>query len=149
MTFPILYAESNRAGGMKGGHLDHSGDSQPIPIAERLRFLAEADVITGTARDLTTESVDRIAARLRAPLDPEAAAPLVTHIAMALSRVERGEQEAALPAVVEAEVADLLEMRRFAEALAERWSEVLDRPIPESEILYVVAHLATLEAMAR
>lgn len=126
-----------------------SGASQPISIADRLQFLAGADVITVTARDLTVESVGRIAARLGAPLDPDAAGPLVTHIAMALSRVERDEPEAVLPAVVEAEVANLLEERTFAEALAARWSEVLGRPIPESEVLYVVAHIATLDAMTR
>jgi transcriptional regulatory protein LevR len=129
--------------------LDQSGDSQPISIADRLQFLADAGVITGTARDLTAESVVRIAARLGASLDAEAAAPLVTHIAMALSRVERGEQEADLPAVVEAEIADLLQERAFAETLARRWGEVLDRTIPESEVLYVVVHLATLQAMTR
>lgn len=123
-------------------------DGTAIPLAERLEFLAGAGVITATARLLTSETIARLVERLGG-LDAEDGAPLVTHIAMALTRVERGEPEAELPAVVEAEIRDRVEDRAFAESLAARWREVLRRPIPDSEVQYVVVHLATLEATTR
>lgn len=128
--------------------MDSPSDEMVTSLADRLRFLDDAGVITAIARRLTSETIDRLVERLGG-LDAEAGAPLVTHIAMALTRVERGEPEPELPSVVEAEIMDRLEERAFAESLAARWSEVLELPIPDVEVQYVVVHLAAIEATTR
>jgi PRD domain len=115
----------------------------PMSLGARLAFLADAGVITTIARDLTAEAVARLTAAV-GDLDPEDAAPLVTHIAMALSRLERGEPEPEMPPIVEAEIADRVDELTLARSLAERWEDVLGRPVPRNEELYVAVHLAAL-----
>lgn len=124
------------------------GDAgRAVLLSARLEFLAGAGVITPTARRLTDESIREIGARLM-PLDADGGAPLVTHIAMALTRVERGEPEAELPQIAEAELADRHDERALAAELAAAWEAALGQPIPKNEVSYVALHLAALREAA-
>jgi hypothetical protein len=118
-----------------------------VSLPARLAFLADAGVITATARDLTEASIREISARLL-PLDAEDGASLVTHIAMALTRVERGEPEPELPQIAADELVDRPEERALAHDLAVTWEASLGRPIPDSEVSYVAIHLAALRLAA-
>jgi hypothetical protein len=115
----------------------------PVTIAERLAFLTDAGVVTPTAARLTSKAIDEVTRRL-GPIDDEPLAPLATHLAMALTRVDRAEPEAELPAIADAELASRPDERAFAVDLAQRWAAELGRPIPEGEISYVALHIAAL-----
>lgn len=113
-------------------------------LGARLDLLERTGVISSMARRLTEQAVHRIADRYRLALNEETAGPLVTHVAVALTRVEQGGAEVELPAVADAETAELVEERAFAEVLRADWEEALDRSVPDAEVGYLVLHLALL-----
>ncbi len=122
--------------------------SAPVSLAQRLAFLADSGVVSRTARRLTEEAMADVAARVGA-LDQETAAALATHVAMALTRVDRREPEAQLPDVAAAELESRPEELAFARELADRWERELGRQIPRAEVAYVALHLAALVELAR
>lgn len=122
---------------------NHGGD-EAISLADRLDLLETSGVITSEARRITDEAITRIEDLLKVTLDEESGGPLVTHIAVALSRVARDEPAPDLPDVVAAELASRPEEVRMAEGLAQDWQAALGAPIPPQEVSYVAAHLAAL-----
>lgn len=113
-------------------------------FAARLDLLERAGEITPTARRLTDEVVDEIAREFGLDLDEEYGAQLVTHLAMALGRLDRGEPEATALAVVEEELAECRREHDFARRVLERCGAELGRSVPEGEVAYLAVHLCAL-----
>jgi hypothetical protein len=124
----------------------------PVPLAlevgavfeERLDLLEEAGQITPLARRLTEIMVAELANEFQLVLDEESGAPMVTHIAMALTRLNRGEVAAPLSESLEKELADRVSERAAVTRLMNETAEVLGREVPETEISYMTLHLSAL-----
>ncbi len=127
-------------------------DLTPVPLAlevgavfeERLDLLEEAGQITPLARRLTEIMVAELANEFQLVLDEESGAPMVTHIAMALTRLNRGEVAAPLSESLEKELADRVSERAAVTRLMNETAEVLGREVPETEISYMTLHLSAL-----
>ena len=122
----------------------HLSNDARLSLAGRLDLLEDSGVITPEARRVTSATIGRIEAFLLVTLDDESGGPLVTHIAVALSRIERNEPPPELPEIVALEIADRPEELRMAEALAREWQATTGASIPAQEVSYVAAHLAAL-----
>jgi hypothetical protein len=127
-------------------------DVTPAPVAqpveaifqERLDLLQEADQITPLARRLTVFMVAELATEFDLTLDETSGAPMVTHIAMALTRLNRGEVAAPLSRSLERELAGRVAERAAITRLMGEVARLLGRDVPETEISYMTLHLATL-----
>ena len=124
----------------------------PAPLAlevgavfeERLDLLEEAGQITPLARRLTEIMVAELANEFQLVLDEESGAPMVTHIAMALTRLNRGEVAAPLSESLEKELADRVSERAAVTRLMHETAGVLGREVPDTEISYMTLHLSAL-----
>ncbi|MCW2736851.1 PRD domain-containing protein [Nocardioides sp.] len=124
-------------------------DSLPAPTVEamfqeRLDLLEEAHQITPLARRLTEFMVAELAVQFELELDEESGALMVTHLAMALTRLNRGEVAAPVSESLERELAGRVDERDAVARLMQEASEVLGREVPETEILYMTLHLTSL-----
>ena len=113
-------------------------------FADRLSLLEDSGQVTGVARGLTEDLIGRIERGFDVRLDEANGAQLVTHVAMALSRVQRGDVETEVSAVVEDEIAACDRERAFIDEIVKDWTSRLGREIPQAEVLYVVIHLCAL-----
>jgi transcriptional regulatory protein LevR len=113
-------------------------------FARRLTLLEESGQIGAPVRRLTEEIVADVERAFSVALDEEEDAFFVTHLALALARMERGEAEQEAPAVMEAEAAPHVDERRVAEQLLEQAAAALGRTAPRPEILYVTLYLAAI-----
>lgn len=118
-------------------------------LTDRLDLLERSGVITPRARLLTVSTIGRIEGSLGLALDEDNGAVLVTHVGMALSRVERGEPEPDIPEVVVDEIAERYLEHELAASLVAEWSAALGRPIPDAELSYLVVHLSVLRDQER
>jgi transcriptional regulatory protein LevR len=112
----------------------------------RLDLLERAGEITSRARQLTATAIARIEREFDVRLDESNAAQLVTHLAMALSRLDRRDVETSVPAVVDDELAAYTREFAFSRALLDDLGSQLERPVPEAEVAYMTVHLAVLTA---
>lgn len=127
-------------------------ETTPAPLAptveavfeERLDLLQEADQITPLARRLTEFMVAELASEFQLVLDEESGAPMVTHIAMALTRLNRGEVTAPLSESLEKELAGRVIERAAVTRLMQEAARVLGREVPDTEISYMTLHLSAL-----
>jgi transcriptional regulatory protein LevR len=110
---------------------------------ERLDMLEESGQITALARWLTESSLARIADELSVALSEENAAQFVTHLAIALDRLQRGEPVEA-SAVVTDEVAEFPRERAVMRRIMAECEKVLDREVPDAEVDYMTVHLCAL-----
>jgi transcriptional regulatory protein LevR len=113
-------------------------------FAERLDLLQESGQITQLARRLTEFMVAELATEFALALDDESGAPMVTHIAMALTRLNRGEEPPALSKALERELEGKVVERTAITRLMEDAAHALGREVPETEISYMTLHLAAL-----
>jgi transcriptional regulatory protein LevR len=111
---------------------------------ERLDLLEEADQITPLARRLTEFLVAELATEFELELDEDSGAPMVTHIAMALTRLNRGEVAAPVSESLEKELAGRVTERAAVSRLMQEAARVLGREVPETEISYMTLHLTSL-----
>jgi transcriptional regulatory protein LevR len=118
--------------------------SGPDPFEERLALLEQSGQVTPTARELTLEVIAGIADRLRLTIDEERGAGLVTHLAMALARVERGEPETTLIDGLADEIADRTRERAVVAELLDACGRRLGREVPVAEVDYVTLHVCAL-----
>jgi transcriptional regulatory protein LevR len=110
---------------------------------ERFDMLEESGQITSLTRWLTENSLARIADELQLRLTEDNAAQFVTHLAIALNRLQRG--EAVEPsATVSDEIADYGREREVMRRVMDECQEVLDRAVPDAEVDYMTVHLAAL-----
>jgi transcriptional regulatory protein LevR len=110
---------------------------------ERLDMLEESGQMTALARWLTENALARIAEELQVRLGEDNAAQFVTHLAIALNRLQRGEAVAP-SALVTDEVAEHPHVREVMRRVMDECEEVLDREVPDAEVDYMAVHLCAL-----
>jgi transcriptional regulatory protein LevR len=110
---------------------------------ERFDMFEEAGQITSLSRWLTENALARIAHEFGLVLTEDNASQFVTHFAMALSRLQRGEFAEA-SAVVADELSEHERERDVIRKVVEEIEQVLDREVPDSEIDYMTVHLCVL-----
>ena len=115
----------------------------PLSIPARLDLLESSGTTTATATRLARRFHRTVAEQFAAPEDA-LVERLITHIAMALTRVERGEPEADLPEVAAAELDSRVAERKLAAGYCDQWEAELGRSIPQSERDYLAVYLAAL-----
>ncbi|GII81829.1 hypothetical protein Sru01_68110 [Sphaerisporangium rufum] len=113
-------------------------------FAERLDLLEDARQITPLARRLTELTLAEIAEELGVTFTEDGAAPFVTHLAVALTRLNRLEMEAVPSAVVDEEIRHRTRERGVIQRVMEECEKLLDREIPDSEIAYMTVHLCAI-----
>ncbi|QDI90401.1 PRD domain-containing protein [Salicibibacter halophilus] len=106
-----------------------------VQVQERLKILLEANVITKEASKIAAEAADRLGAQApQAPLDM-----LITHLATALTRLERGEELEAPPESMFKEVQQSVYLQNAMEEI--RWVENrLGSILPEKEQKFLQLH---------
>jgi transcriptional antiterminator len=114
------------------------------PFAERLDLLETSGQVTPAACKLTEEVVREIGREFHVELDEESGAQLVTHLAMALARLDRGEPAASALSVVKEELEDCPREHDFARRVLGNCGERLGRRVPDGEIAYLAVHLCVL-----
>jgi transcriptional regulatory protein LevR len=113
-----------------------------MPLRDRLALLEAAGVVTARAVALTLGATKQVERTFGIRLAENAWEMGSTHLATALSRVERGQE---LPAV---DIESLAEMEsrtvelELARALVAQFSEALGRQIDQGETYLIAAHLA-------
>ncbi|MGI8824076.1 MAG: PRD domain-containing protein [Chloroflexota bacterium] len=110
----------------------------------RLSLLEETGQITSLARSLAEDMVERIEQVFSLQLNEANGAQFVTHVAMALSRLDRREEEAFASAVVDDELSECGQQLEFMRRVAQEYASELGREIPGSEISYMAIHLCAL-----
>ena len=90
---------------------------------ERLDMLEESEQVTNLARRLTEMSVAQLSDELQLTLTEDNAAPFVTHLAIALTRINRGDP---------------------VNRVMRDCSRLLQREISTSEISYMTVHLCVM-----
>lgn len=122
---------------------DHDTKGVAAEFTERLDMLEESGQLTSLARWLTENALGRIVGELGVQLGEDNAAQFVTHLAIALDRLQRG--EAIEPsAVVTDEVSEHPREREVMRRVMDECEEVLDRVVPDAEVDYMTVHLAAL-----
>ncbi len=129
---------------------DTSSSSSDVQVriaaefAERLDMLEESGQVTNLARRLTELCLAELATDLHLTLDEDNAAQFVTHLAIALTRINRGDPAVAMSAVVAEEIADRQRELDAVTRVMGDASRLLQREVPESEITYMTVHLCAL-----
>lgn len=113
-------------------------------FAERLDLLEEAQQITPLARRLTEFMVAELATEFQLALEDGSGGPMVTHIAMALTRLNRGERAAPFSATLEKELQGRGAERAAVTRLMQEAARVLGQEVPDTEISYMTLHLSAL-----
>jgi len=113
-------------------------------FTERLDLLEESGQVTNLARRLTLMCLTDLTTTLDLELTEDNAAQFVTHLAIALTRINRGDPEIAMSAVAAEEIADRTREHDAVTAVMRDASRLLQRDVPESEITYMTVHLCGL-----
>lgn len=113
-------------------------------FAERLDLLQDSGQITPLARRLTEFVLAEIAVELNVRFTEANASPFVSHLAVALTRINRGETGVAPSSVVEEEIRGRTKERAIMSRLVSECERLLDREIPESEVSYMTVHLCAI-----
>lgn len=111
---------------------------------ERLDMLEESGQVTALARWMTETSLARIAQEFGVALTEDNAAQLATHLAMAFSRLQRGEAEPPLSEALQEEVHEYPREREVVRRLMSECEPLLERKVPDSEVDYMTVHLCAL-----
>jgi transcriptional regulatory protein LevR len=111
---------------------------------ERLDMLEESEQVTNLARRLTEMSLAQLSDELQLTLTEDNAAAFVTHLAIALTRINRGDPEIEVSAVAEEEIADRHRERQAVIRVMRDCSRLLQREIPSNEISYMTVHLCVM-----
>jgi transcriptional regulatory protein LevR len=131
---------------MAAGEVQAQSNSTMIDaeLQSRLNLLTSAGEITARARTLTEDVIRAVATEFHLWLDEDNAAQLVTHLAMALTRLERGTAEESTISVVDDEIRARVREREFSARTLRRCGEQLGREVPPAEIAYLTLHLCAL-----
>jgi transcriptional regulatory protein LevR len=113
-------------------------------LGDRLDLLERTEEVTSLARELTDVAIQRIEGGFGVVLDEHNAGQLVTHLAVALSRLDRGEPLTTTLAVVDDELREHERQHRFARDLLGDLGARLGRPVPDAEVSYLTLHLCAL-----
>ena len=113
-------------------------------FAERLDMLEESEQVTKLARRLTELALTDLATSLHLRFTEDNAAQFVTHLAIALTRINRGDPPVEVSPMVDEEIA---ERHREREAMARVMTDcarLLERDVPDTEIAYMAVHLCAI-----
>lgn len=113
-------------------------------FCDRFDMLEESGQVTNLARRLTELSLADLADDFSLTLTEDNAAQLVTHMAIALTRINRGDPGINVSAVAVEEIADRQREREAITRVMRDCSRLLQREVPESEIAYMTVHLCGL-----
>jgi transcriptional regulatory protein LevR len=111
---------------------------------ERFDLLEEGGQITSLARWLTEHALAEIAQDLGLKLDEERASQFVTHVGMALTRLQRGDGEVTVSSVVTEAVGDYARERQVVRWVMDECEQLLDRKVPDVEVDFMTVHLCAL-----
>lgn len=111
---------------------------------ERFALLEEAGQVTPLARWLTEHALAEIAQDLGVKLDEENASQFVTHVGIALTRLQRGDGELTASEAVTQAVEDRLRERQVVRWVMDQCEQVLDRKVPDVEVDFMTVHLCAL-----
>jgi transcriptional antiterminator len=113
-------------------------------FTDRLDMLQEAGQITPLARRLTELVLVELAEEFGLVFTEENAAMFVTHLAVALTRLNRREMEAPPSSLVDDEIRSRTREREVMRRVMSECEKLLDREVPESEIAYMTVHLCAI-----
>ncbi|MCX6458710.1 MAG: PRD domain-containing protein [Actinobacteria bacterium] len=113
-------------------------------FVERLDLLEESGQVTNLARRLTELCLADLTTALNLTLTEDNAAQFVTHLAIALTRINRGDPEIVMSAVAAEEIADRKREHNAVTSVMRDASRLLQREVPDSEITYMTVHLCGL-----
>jgi transcriptional regulatory protein LevR len=123
-------------------------DTAPTDVREafreRLDLLEGSGTASTLARKLAETALLEVTEEFPLELTEENAAPFVTHLVIALTRLQRGESEAPASDAVEAEIASRDRERAVIGRIMHSFENELGRTVPESEISYITVHLCAL-----
>jgi transcriptional regulatory protein LevR len=111
---------------------------------ERFEMLEESNQISPLARQLTGYVLSEISDTLIVKFNEKNAASFVTHLSLALTRIDRGEPGVEYSEVVEEAIVEFVNERIILQRLMNECSKVLGRIIPDSEISYMAVHLCAI-----
>jgi len=111
-------------------------------LRDRLALLEASGVVTARAAALTLQATERVERTFGISLDEDAWEMGSTHLAMALSRVERGQEQPAVDLESLGEIESRTEELELARTLVAHFNEVLGREIDPGETYLIAAHLA-------
>jgi transcriptional antiterminator len=124
--------------------LEHLTRDVAEEFRDRLDMLTESGQVSSLARWLTENSLARIAQEFQITLTEDNAAQFTTHLAMAFSRLQRGEAEAPLSDALAEEVHAHARERELVRRVMSECEPLLERDVPDSEIDYMTVHLCAL-----
>jgi transcriptional regulatory protein LevR len=113
-------------------------------FADRLDMLEESDQVTKLARRLTELALTDLATTLDLRFTEDGSAQFVTHLAIALTRINRGDPPVEVSAVVDEEIAERLREREAMARVMTDCARLLEREVPETEISYMTVHLCSI-----
>src|SRR2546426_9047568 len=111
-------------------------------LRDRLALLEASGVVTPQAATLTLEATDQIERAFGVTLEADAWEMGSTHLATALSRVERGEELPPVDLASLAEIESRTEELELARQLVAHFSRALGRRIDPGETYLIATHLA-------
>ena len=111
-------------------------------LRDRLALLEASGVVTTRAAALTLEATQQVERAFGISLGEEAWEMGSTHLATALSRVERGQQLPAVDLESLEEIESRTEELQMARTLVAHFSEALGQQIDPGETYLIAAHLA-------
>ena len=113
-------------------------------FADRLDMLEESEQVTTLARRLTELALSDLASTLHLRFTEADSAQFVTHLAIALTRINRGDAPVELSAVAEEEIADRVREREAVSRVMHDCARLLEREVPQPEISYMTVHLCAI-----
>lgn len=111
---------------------------------ERFDMLEESDQITPLARHLTEFVLSEISVTLALTFNENNAASFVTHLSLALTRINRGESGVEHSEIVEEAIEEFAAERLIVQRLMNECGTMLGRNIPEPEVSYIAVHLCAI-----
>lgn len=111
-------------------------------FADRLDMLEESGQVSKLARRLTELALVDLAVDLGLRFTEDDSAQFVTHLAIALTRINRGDAPVEISAVAEEEIADRVREREAVSRVMRDCARVLERTVPEPEVSYMTLHLS-------
>jgi hypothetical protein len=112
--------------------------------AARLDFLEAHGQIDHASRRTSEEFVGSLAARFDIAPEAEGVDMFVTHVAIAFTRVQRGEPAPSVPDVLVEELSSRVQETKAVEAAAQEMEGDIGGPLPSDELLFITAHVCTL-----
>jgi transcriptional regulatory protein LevR len=113
-------------------------------FADRLDLLHGAGQLDPNARVAAEEVVAELCDRFGLDVATEGIEMLLTHAALAFTRLVRGEDEPPVPDMLVVELRDRIEEREAVANAVRARGRVLGAEVPHAELLFLTAHVSAL-----